>query len=76
MPPSREEVAHAVDELVDECRSECLWFQRPDYYPRSDVERLRVLDDIQKHAGVKVFQRAARLKTWLSLRSSSASAES
>jgi hypothetical protein len=74
--PSREDVAREVDELVDECRTTCLWYQRPDYHPRTDLERLQVLDAIQKHADARTFQRAARLKEWLSLRSSDVSADS
>lgn len=61
-------VARAVDDLVDEVRSEALWFLRPDFYPRTDLERLRVLDDIQKHANAEAFRRAGKLKEWLSPR--------
>jgi len=74
--PSGEDVARQVDDLVDECRSTCLWYQRPDYYPRTDLERWRVLDAIQKHADLETFQRAGRLKRWLSRPSSGASAGS
>jgi hypothetical protein len=63
---SREDLERQVDALVDACRTGCLWFLRPDYYPRTDEERLRVLDAIQKHAGLDDFRRAARLKRWLS----------
>ncbi len=73
---SSEDVAREVDDLVDECRSTCLWYQRLDYYPRTDLERWRVLDAIQKHADLKTFQRAGRLKKWLSRPSSGASAGS
>lgn len=75
-PPTSEEVAAEVDRLVDECRSTCLWYQRPDYHPRTTAERLLVLDAIQKHGDLRTFQRAARLKQWLSLLSSGASAGS
>jgi hypothetical protein len=70
--PSAEDVAREVDELIDECRSTCLWYQRPDYYPRTDPERWRVLDAIQKHADLATFRRAGRLKEWLSQLSSGA----
>jgi hypothetical protein len=65
-----------VDALVDECRVECLWYLRPDYYPRTDAERLQVLDAIQERSGRDVFQRAGTLKAWLSRHSSAASASS
>lgn len=73
---SHEDLARAVDALVDECRSAALWFLRQDYYPRTDPERWRVLESIQEHADVEIFKRAARLKEWLSRHSSGASASS
>lgn len=75
-PPSAEEIAREVDDLVDECRSTCLWYLRRDYYPRTGPERWRVLDSIQKHAGRDTFRRAGRLKRWLSPRSRDGSASS
>lgn len=75
-PPSGDDLAREVDQLVDECRTTCLWYQRPDYHPRTTAERLLVLDAIQKHGDLRTFQRAARLKQWLSLLSSGASAAS
>jgi hypothetical protein len=75
-PVSHEEVAREVDVLVDECRSVALWYLRPGYYPRTDVERLRVLDAIEKHADVAIFKRSARLRQWLSRHSSGTSADS
>jgi hypothetical protein len=72
-PTSHEDVAAAVDALVDECRGVALWFLRLDYYPRTDDERRRVLLAIQKHADVEAFKRAARLQEWLSRNSSAAS---
>lgn len=74
--PSPEEVDREVDDLVRECADTCLWYQRRGYHPRTDAERWLVLDAIQKHADVRIFQRAARLKEWLSQRSSAASAGS
>jgi hypothetical protein len=76
MPLSHQDIARAVDALVDECRIAALWFLRQDYYPQTDLERLRVLESIQKHANVEVFKRAARLQEWLSRHSSATSAGS
>jgi len=73
---AREELDRQVDALVDACRSDCLWFLRSDYYPRSDEERLRVLDAIQRRAGLDAYREAARLKRWLSPSSSATSAGS
>ena len=71
-----EDVARLVDELIDECRDTCLWWQRSDYYPRTDEERRRVLADIERRADRSTFQRAARLKRWLSRPSNGGSAAS
>ena len=71
-----QEIARQVDELVDECRSTCLWYQRRDYYPRTRADRLRILSAIQRHANREVFIRAGRLKECLSQSSSDASADS
>jgi hypothetical protein len=68
------DTARAVDLLVDEVRVDSLWYLRPDYYPRSDFERCRVLEAIQQHSGLEVFKRAASLKTWLLQHSSATSA--
>jgi hypothetical protein len=76
IPTSHEDLARAIDALVDECRSVALWFLKADYYPRTDDERRRVLYDIQKHGNVELFKRAARLQEWLSRHSSAASAGS
>jgi hypothetical protein len=73
-PLSPDELARAVDALVDECRVRCLWFLRSDYYPRTDVERLRVLTAIQQRADLDRYRRAGRLKAWLSRNSSAESA--
>ena len=73
---SRDEIVRAVDALVDECRVECLWYLRRDYYPRTDRERLQALDAIQERSTREVFRRAGALKEWLSLHSSDASATS
>ncbi len=76
VPASHEELARAIDAFVDECRSVALWFLRPDYHPRTDDERRRVLYEIQKHTDVERYKRAARLQEWLSAHSSAASASS
>ena len=42
-------IAAEVDRLVDEQRITSLWFLRPDYYPSTRKERLRVLGQIERH---------------------------
>ena len=61
----------AVDTLVDRYRDRCLWFLRPDYYPATDTERLRVLAYIERYGDLEAYRQAARLKRWL-LQSSNA----
>jgi hypothetical protein len=69
-------IEKAVDEMTDSYRSQCLWFLRPDFYPRTTEERLRVLGYIEKHGDRDAFQKAARLRQWLSRSSSARSAGS
>ena len=69
-------VAEAVNRLVEEYRVRCLWFLRPDYYPSTREERLRVLGHIERHGDRQAFRRAAALRRWLSPGSSAPSAGS
>ena len=64
------EAERAIDGLVDEYRDQCLWFLRPDFYPRTLEERLRVLDTIQRYGDRNAFLRAAEARQWLLQRSS------
>jgi len=73
-PPDGARLDDEVNALVDEWRLGALWFLRRDYYPVTDADRWRVLDAIQQHCNREAFQRAARLKAWLSHRSSDGSA--
>ncbi len=66
-------LATAVDRLVDEQRIACLWFLRPDYYPATNEERVRVLGTIERHGDLQAFRQAATLRRWLSQDSSDAS---
>lgn len=62
--------------LVDEYRTRCLWFLRPDFYPETREEVLRVLGQIERHGDRDGFVRAARIRQWLSPPSSETSAAS
>jgi len=74
--PSLATIVAEVDHLVDEQRTACLWFLRPDYRPTTVDERMRVLKHIQQHGDLASFRRAATLRRWLSQTSSAASADS
>ena len=80
LPPLTEAEADRIDSeidrLVDEYRLSCLWYLRPDFYPRTDAERDRVLQAIARHGDVSAFRRAHQLRQWLSRRSSGPSAAS
>ena len=65
-----------VRRLVDDYRSRCLWFLRRDYYPATAEEALRVMRLIERHGDRTAFQRAARIRRWLSPPSSEPSATS
>ena len=62
--------------LVDEYRTRCLWFLRPNHYPENREEALRVLRYIETHGDRDGFVRAARLRRWLSPTSNARSAAS
>jgi hypothetical protein len=73
----QEDVAEkAVDALIDEYRARCLWFLRPDYYPTTTEERLRLLGYIERHGDLQAYRRASPLRQWLSRRSNAISAGS
>jgi hypothetical protein len=74
-PVDRSALVDEIDRLVDQYRLSCLWYLRADYYPRSDAERLRVLDAIARYGDLPAFRRAGRLRQWLSQHSSASSAE-
>lgn len=75
-PPSPAELRAEVARLVDEQRSRCLWFLRPDYYPASDEEIERTLRAIERSGDQNAFRRARKLRQWLSPISSVKSAGS
>jgi hypothetical protein len=65
-----------VRRLTDDYRVRCLWFLRPDLYPTTREETLRVLRQIETHADRTGYVRAARIRRWLSPSSSGRSAGS
>jgi len=65
-----------VRSLIDDYRERCLWFVRPDYYPSSSDEVLRVLRWIRARGDKEAFQRAGKIERWLSRTSSETSAVS
>jgi hypothetical protein len=67
------DVIAAVDAMVDEYRTRCLWSLPPDYYPRTTSERLRILRAIEKNGDLAAHHRASTLRQWLSRLSSAAS---
>jgi hypothetical protein len=62
--------------LIEQYRSRCLWFFRPDYYPSTLDEKLRALNLIERYGDVEAFRRASQLKQWLSPPFNAASAGS
>ena len=62
-PRTVDEALHA---LINDYRTRCLWFLRPDYYPKTPAEQLRVLSYIQKYGDQDAHIRASRLRRWLS----------
>ena len=62
-----------INELIEAQRAVCLWYLRSDYFPTTDVERVRVLDAIQKYGDLEAFRRAGEFKQWLLRHSSEVS---
>jgi len=69
-------VASEARALVDEYRRRCLWFLRPDYYPDTADDVIRVLGYIERHGDLDAFRRAGVLRQWLSRHTSAPSAGS
>jgi hypothetical protein len=69
-------VDQALRALVDAYRTRCLGFLRPDYYPATPAEALRVLEGIERHSDVEAFRRAGEIRQWLSRPSGATSASS
>lgn len=63
----------ALEALISEYRTRCLWFLRPDFEPSSDAERLRVLNYIARYGDRDGHRRAALLRRWFSPISSATS---
>ena len=60
--PDETEIAAQVDRLVDAQRMMSLWFLRPDYYPSTRDERVRVLEQIERHTATST-RIAGRLRS-------------
>jgi hypothetical protein len=73
LPPS---VRDELRGLVDEYRTRCLWFLRPDLYPETRDQALRMLRYIERYGDLEAFRRAGRIRQWLSQNSSERSAVS
>jgi hypothetical protein len=65
MSPDVKTIEEDMRDLVDDCRGQCLWYLREDYYPQTRGEMLRVLDRIQRHGNVELFRKAGEIKRWL-----------
>lgn len=62
---TNQEAEIAINRLVEEYRTRCLWFAPKDYLPRTNDERLLALDKIQRHGDRSGFVRARELRAWL-----------
>jgi len=56
-----------INVLVEEYRARCLWFLKPGFSVSTQEEALRVLDLIERYGDRSAYQRAERLRQWLSL---------
>lgn len=72
----RATIIRNIDQMVAQHRDQCLWFLRPDFFPRDDHMRLKALEYIQRHGTREAALQAAELAQWLSQVSSDTSAAS
>lgn len=72
MTEEETDIATRIDRLVDEYRTQCLWFLRRDFYPRTREQQLRVLGYIQRHGDRNAYSKASEARRWLSQKSSEA----
>jgi hypothetical protein len=64
MTQTAEQIVEEMRRLVDEYRSRCLWFIRPDYYPRTPRDILRILDYICRYGDTRAYKKALEIKKW------------
>jgi hypothetical protein len=62
---SREDPSSVFVELVEECRSHCLWFAPPDVMPTDRESQLVVLRMVERYGTRDEYVRAKRLRAWL-----------
>jgi hypothetical protein len=60
-----DEVRRAIDRLVEEQRSACLWFAPRGFVPANDAERLVALQKIEQRGDRVAFVRCRELRDWL-----------
>lgn len=58
-------VRDSVAKLVEEYRTRCLWFLRPDFMPTSEEEVMRTLNLIERYGDRAGYDRAEEIKSWL-----------
>ena len=76
MKTDTEQLDRTIDALVDEYRHQCLWFLRPDFFPKTVDQRLRALKYIQRYGDRAAYRKAAEARRWLLQSSSETSAAS
>ena len=76
MTTEARQLERTIDALVDDYRDRCLWFLRPDFYPKTLDQKLRVLKYIRRYGDKTAYRRAADAKRWLLQSSSETSAAS
>ncbi|HXV61846.1 MAG TPA: hypothetical protein VEK15_14210 [Vicinamibacteria bacterium] len=76
MTTETRQLERTIDALVNDYRDRCLWFLRPDFYPKTLDQKLRVLKYIRRYGDKTACRRAADAKRWLLQSSSETSAAS
>jgi hypothetical protein len=59
-------VFQEINDLVEEYRDTCLWYLKAGFFPTTPEEALRALNLIERYGDRSAYERAERLKEWLS----------
>ena len=63
-PPATGNPEAEIDRLIEQYRVTCLWFAPADY-PKTNEQRLRALDYIERYGDREAFKRSRALRQWL-----------
>lgn len=64
-PTLKAQIRSDLYTLIDQYRSQCLWYLRPDYYPENEEQAMRVLKAIAQHGDRNAYIKTKEIREWL-----------